>query len=585
MSDVLWESLVLTARTLWILGFFTLIGFSPAIRLFEKHESIRWIINAPILGLGITSLVIVPFSLRGIDASFVSRALLWVGIISCLIEITRLISSTKPSYLWQYFNGKGLSFLVIFVAPIAISTLMIFVKGQSSANDVWGSGDFGAYWIVAEYLEENGATEDCYESQDRFRSTDLEDHLTKHARLGCMGSLAALSSIFCPGKPYLLIQPFLLSSVILLLLTLYRWLEYDELNQWQMLLPFATFPFLYFLIYFTYLSQATGTLLCVYGLMQLNLRLNKTTAEGKFRDLLPSALCVGASLLHYPSMLIAITCFNLLALVICVLNKRGFSLIIGSVLISVFVTSYYIPQVVGELVLASKDTQIPGWNWNFLIGPYEFVGIESTFGYDLPLEKHRLLTIVEFLWAIPCIGLMIFGAYKTRFKCISMMMLVVTAVLATTALFKFAQGVPHASHAYVKVASTFALFIWLFMLLPIFENRLRPTLSQLGLSAICLFTALIHINTIYQSKDHLSWYTEDLIKLTDRTLLENSKIGFRPPLHHIIRNPLLKNEDRFTNVVNTGDVLVVWDPLLNNIGHQFELIDSEGEYRAFKVDR
>lgn len=579
------ESFVLGALTLSVLVLLGIIGLWPVLVFFPRDEALRWPLFAPVTGMALLTVLGLPLSLMGLP---VNRWALVIAVVSGLVGTAVVLHLIRSSHgrrlLFSYFRIRCLVVAVVFLVPVLISTSLIIGSHGGHVRDVWGSGDFGAYWIVADFMRDFGATIQSYTNQNLYYASDIQDHLSKHARLGCMVTLSFLGTIISPVHINNIIIPFVVASIILTLGLAQRWLELERLGNRWFLLPLLSYPLLYFLLYFTYVSQATGVLLFVAGLLLVGGAQVKLSGRKKTSRIFWSAILVGASLLHYPSIILAgVMCLMLLIVKeIRTGTLRNSSLWLATVLL---VSSHYLPQIIHELSLVNSGLKLPGWDWKSMPGALEFIGFRSVLGYDLPLPRSTGIKLLDYVAGCGLCGSLLYGVWFSRLRVASLTVVTTTALLATVAYVKYLQQIPHASHAFVKSISTFALFLLMIMVLPL--GRLatqKRTLQQIvivSLAGILIVGQLLSVN--YGSRQR-TWYTDDLVSLSRRQLERGYFLRYDPDIHWEMRAPIVRDARRIIQDDSVGNkpllVLISSDRL--PYYDRSRIIDREGDYYAVR---
>lgn len=581
------ECFILGGTTFAVLGLLGLIGVWPVLAYFPRSEALRWPMYAPTFGLALLTVVGLPLVLLGFPVS--RWALMFASLcgglgIAALIH--RLRSTQGRRLLFSYIRIRSWNIVIILLVPILLSTYLVAGLHGGHVRDVWGSGDFGAYWIVPEYLQNNGASLYSYMHQSQYYASDIVDHLTKHARLGCMVSFSFLGSMLSPGNIHYIIIPFIVAAIILMLGLAQRWLEHERLNSYWLLLPLLCYPFLYFLLYFTYVSQAAGVLLFIASLLLLSGAQDAVPGGDKSFRMILSGILAGASVLHYPGMLLAIV----ICMAFLISTEISAGTFIYSVLwsaITLLVCSYYLPQVIHELTQVYSSAQLPGWDWKSMSGSLEFLGFRSVLGYDLPAPRSTSLKLLDYVVSSGMIVLLLFGVWISRLRLAALTVVTTSGLLATAAYVKNMQNIPHATHAFVKAISIFAIFLLLIIMVSLGRLLTQKNITQkvilFSMTIILVIGQLISVD--YGSRQ-LPWYTDDLIALSRRQLEKGYFIRFDPDMHWEMSAPIVRDSRRLLHegsLVKEPFVIVMQKKRLL-LYNKPKIVDSEGSCVAVRYE-
>jgi len=503
-----------------------------------------------------------------------------------MVLLYHLRSARGRRLLFSCFQRRCLIIMIIFFVPVLVSTYLLTGARGAHVHDVWGSGDYGAYWIVAEYLQDNGANIDSYAHQNKYFASDIEDHLNKHARLGCMVCLSFLGTVLSSKSIYHVINPSIVAAIILMLGLAYRWLELERVPKYWLLFPLLLYPYLYFLLYFTYASQATGVLLFVTSLLLIGKTDIAESAQKESTHMVLSGVLAGASVLHYPSILpaVIISMLLLFGTPIRSVTLRNRFLWAAAIL---FTCGYYLPQIIQELSLVKSGSQLPGWDWRSLIGSLEFTGFRPVLGYDLPEPRSDGLKFLDYAFSFSLLVLLLYGVLLSRLRVATLTVVSTTALLTMAALLKYLNHVPNASHAFVKTLSTFAPWVLIICMLPCARLLVRQKAIHKFFIAIILGElALGQFLSLQYGLSQVPWYTDDLVNLSRRQLQRGYSLHFEPDLHWQMRAPLVSDTRRLLQEgsVTKGPLLIMMrkdrQALLNNPW----AIDSEGPYVAVPAE-
>lgn len=578
----------------------TVIGYG-LVRFLPKPEQPRWPLYAPIFGILLITIIGLPltFLFQSPTVSWAHGFFILSGLGSLVAFWQTLQSSSPKRLLFHYLKIQRLPLALCIVVPLMISTAMMTAPPHQEVEDIWGSGDFGAYWAVSDYLQYYPPHLEAYHAQTLFRSQIVEEHLTIHARLGCMVSTAFLSSLYSfPGEAghvHQVMIPYQVTSLILILLLLLRWLEdlsfkYSSLHVYA---PLLTYPFLYFLLYFTYLSQALGVVLLIPSLLLLKYLHQKS----QLRASMGSGLLAGAALLNYPNIALAIA---ISGLVILFQNIRYRNLITGMLwgLATLIATSYYIPDVLRELLYFSQKSSLPGWNWRSTIGSLEFLGFRSVMGYDLPYPRSGWISAVDTLLLILLPFFLYTGLKAYRNMSASLAVTFTFLLMYGLALQKVASGIPHSSHAIVKVVSLFSPWLFLLTMVPLIkiqqvliERKWRAPI----VTSMMLIMIGLHLATLSDARRQAPLFKEGLVQLAERQREHQLKgraeselpIHFEPKLYYTFEACLLKNTDKLHqpieaegNEINETPYLMITKRTNLNPAEIPFIIDQQGDYVA-----
>ncbi|MEI8138458.1 MAG: hypothetical protein WCI03_01170 [bacterium] len=514
------QSIVLGAETMGVLGLLAVLGAGPVWLVFPSFAKLRWPIFAPLAGLAIVTIIGVPLALIGGAVAYVAPVIFAGGILGSLIVTLRMSKNQRGRRIlltWvrrRFLAGAG----VLIVVAVA-STALITQGGRGSVRDVWGSGDFGAYWIVSDYMQQHGANLDAYQNQTAFHAVDIQAHLSKHARLGCMVFLAYMGSILSPLAIHQVIVPSIVALILLMLGLAQCWLDSEIPHPQYVLVILLLHPFLYFLLYFTYVSQASGVVLGMAGLL-----IGGRKKAGKIEAILSGCL-IGTAILHYPSMLLVAGVFWVMQFAVRFRLGQEWWAYLGPLTILV-VGGIYLPNTLNELIWVARTAIPPGWDWRGLIGSFEFVGLRSVLGYEMPEARNMVVRVADYALII-ALGVFLYAGFKySRMRIVALTIAVTTALLSMVAVLKYLQHVPHASHAIVKNLSLFPIFFCLIAAVPVAHKcahlsvMRRLIVSGFLLSVIVLGQGL----ALMRSERQEAWCNADLIQLTRRLLARSPEV-------------------------------------------------------------
>ena len=560
------------------------IGLWAVLEFFPPAAALRWIIFAPIAGLAVITAVALPCARLGIP---VGRLVGPVTMVASLLSIASLAQKLRRSagrrLVLSYGRARGGALLLVFTAVVFISTWLITAAGRGGVRDIWGSTDFGAYWVVPDYLRDHGATLESYRAQSTFRASDVFDHLQKHARLGCMVGLAFLAAVADPSETQHVVLPFLVAMLTLLVGLVLCWFEWEN-SRWRWLLPlFLVHPFLYFLLYFTYASQASGVLLFIAGLLMGEHAHRSANRRLGIRWAVVCGILMGAAIVHPPAIIVAAVILWVVQAVIGRQpNARIFTAVAAGTALLAY--AYYLPQVLRELLWAGRSGAAQGWRWHGLVGSLEFVGVRSVLGYDLPEPRTSLSALAELTASVGVIALLWHGVRRSRFRSGALTLVITTGLLAAIALVKFFQHVPNATHAFVKVISLYALFLGVICLAPVARHALPrlPRLHAVGLAAALGLLVLGQLRAVYRNSAQAVVFSDDLVALARRHLAPGTTLQFDPWLHPLALAPIVRDENRIADAPGTARI-AFRDARLLTADDVANVIDHEGSYVALRV--
>jgi hypothetical protein len=456
----------LTVRVSEVLGLGLVAGWSATLLFLPRRFAFRWIVFAPIVGIAVVTVFGLPLSLLGLPVKSFALPLVFI-LAACAIGVTFFLRQRHPllrgGRLFAYLRARGIRLLFLAGLVTSLSSYIMTAQARSDVADYWGSGDLGAYWAVAEYLLHHGGNDAAYQAQTEFRSEDVADHLARFARLGNMVYLATIAGVLDPTHVHRLPNPTIVATMILLVATGMTWLDSMRCSAFWVLLIVSCHPFLYFLLYFSYASQATGVLLTFTGfLVAREAVLRGPLGKGAWHRGAIAGMLFAAALSHYPMMPPVIGAIGMVLLVAALrsstrrLDWRMFS---GIALTIVTLTFFYIPASWRELS-ALRGAPLPGWNWQRPIGFGEIAGLSTVLGYALPSPLST-----PFDWALEIAGgVFLLGGvalawFTRRDRLVAFTLIGFTGLTAANALFRTFQHVPNASHSYVKALSIFAIFV------------------------------------------------------------------------------------------------------------------------------
>src|SRR6266446_5629296 len=182
-----WQCVGLAGMVGALLAVQSLAGGWIVLAFLPPRDALRWPIYAPIAGMAFFTAVGLPLALFGLPVSRFGPGLAVVGTALTFTCVWRLRSrASGKRVLRAFLRLRGLQLAGGAGVVLVLSTWIIVDRNPVSALGASGSSDYGAYWVVADYVRDHGATMSAYEGQQEFNSSDVVDHLRKHARLGCM---------------------------------------------------------------------------------------------------------------------------------------------------------------------------------------------------------------------------------------------------------------------------------------------------------------------------------------------------------------------------------------------------------------
>lgn len=524
---------ILSMRVVATLGVLAATGAGLVWLCFPRSAALRWPIYAPLAGAAMVTVGGLWLGRAGVPVAtwapwFTFGAVATAGV--ALLRRCRTRFGRRILFSWCRARGLGALGLVFVV--VGISTLLITRSPHSDVRDIWGSSDFGAYWIVADFLQEHGATVTAYSGQTAFRATDVVDHLTRHARMGCMVHLAFVARLLWPGAAHEAILPAIVTFIVLMVGLAHCWLEIERARGRWLLWVVLAHPFLYFLIYFSYVSQASGMALFLGGVL-LTARRPVT-----LRSSLAGGALLGSSILHHPVLLPVAAIY--VGTRFAFGRRTEFPSLAGMAAAAVLVEGAYLGATARELLSVSGNAILPGWEWRGLIGALELAGVRSVLGYDMPEARPRWILALDAVAGGVMVFLISRYLQSGRLRSAAVSMLVATVALTSVGLAKYFDGIPNATHAVVKTVSLFSVFLFLIAVLTL----LRSTPARVA-APLAIVIGGLHALALLRSTPQRPVFTRDLIGLV-RGVLERTPgaIEFRPPLHPLLLAPVVRTVDR-----------------------------------------
>jgi MFS family permease len=470
-----------------------------------------------------------------------------------------------------------------FGVVVLLSTKMLtYGSSTGRADGAWGSTDFGAYWIVADYLQQHGADVASYEAQSTYRASDIDEHLHLHARLGGMTTIAVLAHAIMPGRVAAMINPLIVASLFLLVAVVECFARRERLWPSTGLLASAFHPFLYFLLFYTYLGQAFSVLLIASGVFVAEAS-DRQAGDGTWhRGAIGAGLFFAAAILQYASAFLVPGIF--LASFFLFRRRRGAmmsALICGGTIL--VVAGYHLPRSIRELTAIRSLKVMPGWEWHRLVNVQELLGLRSLIHYE-PQHSDLVASLVTFaITALVAFALCVHlrrGALPRS----AAAMIISTCALAAYACLKYWQHVPNATHGLAKVVSQYAIFILLFAaagVVAFFPTRHRRAQNCLQL-ALGVFVVIQFLQVVNWRR--APWFDYDLITLATRHE-SAEKIIFDDDVDDRLFMPLMKNIGRLATDERTGPRLRFTLESRRDRFPDAALVDREGAYVALRENK
>ncbi len=539
----------LTAGVAGVLATGAVGGWGFTLFFMPRRHALRWIVTAPLAGMALLSVIGLPISLLGVPVRKFSLPLL-AGLAVFGVVATAVLWHRHPVLRqWRfaaYLRVRGLRLLVLIGIITTLATYLMTGYRATGLRDYWGTSDYAAYWGTADYLANYGAGQRNYEAQSEFRSDDVHAHLSRHARLGCMVYLATVAVTLDAAHIHRSINVTIVSAMCLLVGLLVIWLESVRCRAFWPLLVIVCHPFLYFLLFYTYLSQATGVVLTFGGILLgcetiLGGRPNRPGA-------IASGLLIAAGFLHYPSMppVVAVFCA---AIALALVRRKpaeptrwaAFACLLGTLLVC---TGYYLSAIVRELLWLSGPTAQQGWEWNRLIGFTEITGLATVVGFPFPGPMTPLQMLVEFTAAALVIAAgWLFWRTQPRERLFVGTLAAATGLMAAATLWKVSRHTPNATHSYVKVVSMFVLPLLAACLGPVAARlgKPRPAFWSPVLLLVLAVWILAELRGVRIGRLHAPRFREPLIELVRRQTLGGAQVAIQLGLDEQMLAPIVRN--------------------------------------------
>ena len=560
-------------------------GLGVVVGLLPRFFQVRWIVFAPIAGLAAITLIALPLSLLGLPVAtyawplLIVLAMISAGSVALAMRSSGFLRSGR--ILTAYVRHGWVWPAVGFVIVVLLSARMLTYGGNGKADGSWGSTDFGAYWIVADYLQHNGGDVASYDRQARYRASDIEEHLQVHARLGGMVCIALLGQTIMPDRLPALINPLIAASLWLTVALVQVFARRERLWPATATMACVCHPFLYFLLFYTYLGQAFSVLLIAAGLLIAEVS-ERTSSNGSWhRGALAAGLCFAASILQYSSAFLVPGIFLAGFLVFRFRRNLLSPLLVCGVTVLV-AAGYHLTRSFRELAAIRQLRIMPGWEWNRLVNVHELLGLRSLIRYDPPPEGD-LAGILVTIAITSLMGLALF-IYLRRgvLPRSAAAMLLSTCALAAYACFKVWQGVPNATHGLAKVVSQYAVFILIFVAAGTVAAfpRQRRKAQSLVLASLGMF-ALIQLLQVANWR-RAPWFDYDLVALVARHENESMLLAFDSNLDDRLVAPLVKDVRRLAESSHSGPLLRFTLATEQSEYAGSVLVDREGAYVALR---
>ena len=576
---------VLAGLVLSVLLVLGVAGLGLVVGLLPRFFQLRWVVFAPLAGLAVIPLVSLPLALLGLPArTYAWPLLLGLTAVSTggALRAFQSAGSLRRRRLAGAFLRRSWSWLLLgFVAVVLLAAGLITNHSRSRVDAVWGSYDFGSYWTVAAYLQDHGADPANYPVQTQYHADDIRDHLLRHARLGCMTTLACLGQIIAPGRLAALLNPLLVAALWLMVALAQVFARRERLWPVTGLLMVGSHPFVYFLLFYSYHSQAFSVLLVVAGLMVAELSGRSDSPLAGMKGSIAAGLFFAAAILQYPSAVLA-PGFYLAATLVgrgCRPHLAS-ALVCGAVML--VATGYYLPQTWRELTWLRQATILPGWDWQRLVDIHELLGLRSLTVFD-PLPPGGLGSTGVTLAITGLFGAaLLIHLRKGALPRTSVALLGSTGLLAAAGYLKFLHGAPHATHAIAKAVSQYAPFLVVFGVAGAVAAFAAPRRKIQGLAlAVVAGFALIQFLQVSRWRQ-APWFDYDLITLVERHTSTTLPLAFDPGLDRHFVDPLVKDDRRLAPAGFAGPRLHFTLASRRSTLPGYTLVDEQGAYVALQ---
>lgn len=587
------QSLLLAAEVSCVLALSAICGWGLALALLPLRYATRWIVMAPLMGIAALSVVGVMLSRLGLPVGdfapwLVAALAIWSAV--CTAWLWRRHPLLRAGRVWRHARRRGLRLLGLTAVVLGVSTVLVASMGRGSVRDYWGTGDIGAYWGTADYLVRYGGNSAAYDAQTEFRSPDVDEHLRLHARMGCMVFLATVAAMFDDEHTLRAVTPTLVTALVLLMGICAIWLEELRCRAGWPLLVVACNGVFYFLLFFSYLSQATGVMLILAGFLCGQAAMFVPMPPGRARRAgVAAGLLIGAGALHYPSMA-PVSSFYFVVLAVAAVDwkqrrLRRWPVLVCLGLATAAVSAHYWLVTVRELLwLSGKEAQ-QGWDWMQLPGFTEALGLRTLLGYWLQWPETWWTPVREVLAGL----FLAVGAWSLWRSCRSRVLIValtgVTGLMGAAALMRVVHQVPSATHSYVKVLSMFAPVLLLACLVPWAERlgRLPRRHSALVVAVLLAVWIPLELNSLAPGRI-CPKFSEPLIELARRqTAVQGTRVYFALGLSEQILAPVVRDVARLSPKSDDAGLII---SLAEDERLQGEpVLDRAGPYIAVRAPR
>lgn len=532
---VLTQSLRLLGAVALQWALLALVGAWAVWTLFPRFARVRWPIFAPIAGIALVTIIGLPLVKSGVPVLRFASALAAVGTVLSLgagVALARRESARR--WLFAWLRRRGPVALAVTFLVVTVAAALMTAAARSDIRDAWGSGDFAAYWVVSDYLQQHGGSTAAYEAQQNFRALEVRDHLERYGRLGNMTYLAWLGAVTSPQAVQHVINPAIVSAMLLVLALAAVWLRQERLNAWGLTLV-VLHPFLYFLLYFSYESQVTAVVLFCAGMLVAGRSPAPVAAA-------TGGALIGAAVLHHPAIAPAALIYGSLLGMAALRSGRLLAPLVGA-LSALVVVSHYAFCTLRELAHVTRAGKLPGWDWRGPIGSLEFLGVRSVLGWNLPEARAPWLLALDAVVALGLGALLLLALRRVRLTAFAWTLVLTTAATTGIAVMKFFQHVPHATHAIVKTMSLFAPFLVLLAALPL-ARGLAAWPKALAAGVMLVMAA--QVATLWRSPLQRPALESDCVELARRILARwpEARLRFPPDRNTDFFWPVLRDERR-----------------------------------------
>ncbi|MEO0454909.1 MAG: hypothetical protein AAFY98_12360 [Verrucomicrobiota bacterium] len=373
--------------------FFGLAGLW-SLRFLPTSKSELWLILFPVIGISSMAIFGGSLSLMGLSAQQYA-----------LPTYATLITLSAFSFYWRdeasmraaaaVLQTHWKPYLCLILIMIAMGSILIG-SGGARTSDYWGSADLFDYVSMVQYLQNNGGRYADYLQQDTIISPSVQNQVQYSARIGFVAVPAMVAEIL-PGMPTVLLinGTILFFSILVCLLGLSLISGVRPLNPFMALL-IGCYPFSYFFLSFTYLSQSIALCVSLSSLILFERYLNGLAERALSRHLLwkaiPLIVCWIAIALSYPPACVITGLGGSLLILRHVLGSptnRIFKLFLASIpaVLAGLMSSFYWEQIFTEIGFIQNNSTLGGWNWNPVPFFREMMGAASVLEYQLPVPS------------------------------------------------------------------------------------------------------------------------------------------------------------------------------------------------------